>query len=612
MFSGAQQLVEWFFVELAAQMKLRPSIAEVGEAMETFGEAFSGLGWVPGLGPWVERLKMASTAVAKIMRRKKGGIGELRNKVKNALTVLDKPVVVVLDDIDRLTTSEIRDIFKLVRVTANFPNVIYILAFDRTRVENALNEQQIPGRDYLEKILQVAVDLPVAPVHVLDREVISAIETAVSKVEKPGPFDENVWQFVLVEVIRPLIRNMRDVRRYTAAIDATVRDLNGHIALVDVLALEAVRVFLPDVFRQMYESIDGLTTGDNSNLGGLAGRPHLREQVDRLIEVSCDHVEVTRALISRLFPVGQRHIGGISYSSGEENQWLVSRNVAHREILRLYFERVGGTSFHALIDAEQCFSRMDDREGFDACLRSLDPDRFREVVSTLEAYEDQFTQTQVLSGSIVLLNFLPEIPDSPEHLRGMFDLGIRFQVNRLVYRLVRSLKDQHVIEKVIREILPQISSLSSKMGIIGIIGHRENRGHKLISQSAASEFETEWRNEVCSATPDFLEKEVQLLRVLLVAKREADSSEPNIPIPNSPAITFAILRSGRTYVRSQARDSHPIDFSPRLPWDALVELYGDPDTLRRRLQPLFCFPPNGSEELVELARKYLGGWRPEN
>ncbi|MBM7331832.1 hypothetical protein JS562_54830 [Agrobacterium sp. S2] len=42
------------------------------------------------------------------------------------------------DDIDRLTTGEIRDIFKLVRLTASFPNVVYILAFDRARVEQAL------------------------------------------------------------------------------------------------------------------------------------------------------------------------------------------------------------------------------------------------------------------------------------------------------------------------------------------------------------------------------------------------------------------------------------------------------------------------------------------
>lgn len=90
----------------------------------------------------------------------------MRDKVSKALKKLDKPLIVVLDDIDRLSTPEIRDIFKLVRLTASFPNIIYILAFDRVRVEQALGEQGISGRDYLEKILQLVADLPVIPDHV--------------------------------------------------------------------------------------------------------------------------------------------------------------------------------------------------------------------------------------------------------------------------------------------------------------------------------------------------------------------------------------------------------------------------------------------------------------
>lgn len=80
--------------------------------------------------------------------------------------------------------------FKLVRLTASFPNVIFIVAFDRSRVEDALAEDGIPGRDYLEKILQVAIDLPVIPNQVLVREVLAAIDGALKGIETPGPFDQ--------------------------------------------------------------------------------------------------------------------------------------------------------------------------------------------------------------------------------------------------------------------------------------------------------------------------------------------------------------------------------------------------------------------------------------
>ncbi|MGH9428654.1 MAG: KAP family P-loop NTPase fold protein, partial [Terriglobia bacterium] len=283
MFSGADQLVQAFFVELSAQLKIRAGLAEIGKLLEDYGETFSGLGWLPLVGPWIERGRAATKVVSKLLQRRKEGIGGRRSKVQKALALLEKPIVVVLDDIDRLTTSEIRDVFKLVRLTANFPNVIYLLAFDRLRVEQALGEQGIPGRDYLEKILQIGIDLPAVPADVLNSQILKSIDATLAKIEDPGRFDQNAWPDVFMEIIRPLIRNMRDVRRYAAAIHGTVRDLGGQVALVDVLALEAIRIFLPDVFRSMHGAVDGLTR--TSDGYGRRGDPaHLKQQIDGLIK----------------------------------------------------------------------------------------------------------------------------------------------------------------------------------------------------------------------------------------------------------------------------------------------------------------------------------------
>ena len=230
MFSGAEQLVQSFFSELSAQLKLRPGLAEVGKGLEEYGEMFSGLTWVPIVGPWIERSQDLAKLIAGLLQRKKEGIGSQRAKVDKALRNLKKPIVVVLDDIDRLNTAEIRDIFRLVRLTANFPNLVYVLAFDRKRVEDALREEGIPGRAYLEKILQLGFDLPAVPEHVLNQQVFDAINSALDSIPNAGNFDSRAWPDIFVEIIRPLIGNMRDVRRYAAAIGGTVRGLEGQAA----------------------------------------------------------------------------------------------------------------------------------------------------------------------------------------------------------------------------------------------------------------------------------------------------------------------------------------------------------------------------------------------
>ncbi len=507
MFSGAEQLVEAFFVEISTQLKVRTGFAEIGKSLEDYGEAFSGLGWLPLVGPWIDRGRAATGVLAKLLQRRKEGVGARRSKVHKALASLEKPIVVVLDDIDRLTTSEIRDVFKLVRLTANFPNVIYLLAFDRLRVEEALGEQGIPGRDYLEKILQVGIDLPVVPSDLLNSQIFKSIDAALEKIEEPGQFDQNTWPDVFMEVIRPLIRNMRDVRRYAAAIHGTVRDLGGQVALVDVLALEAIRVFLPDVFRGIHGALDGLTKPSGGY--GMHGEPpHLKLQIDGLIKAAGERGEVVRSLIQRLFPGGERHVGGSHYGGDWKNSWLRERRVAHEDVLHLYLERVVGERLQAFTDAEKAWARITDHDALEKYLRSLDLERLQDVISSLEAYEDQFRPEHVVPATVVLLNLLPALP---ERDRRMFGLDTRLVVGRVVYRFVRVLKDPQVVELTVREILSQVPSLSSQLELITDVGYREGAGHKLVSEGAAKALEKEWRFRVRAASAETLAGEKELL-----------------------------------------------------------------------------------------------------
>ena len=597
MFSGTQQLVEHFFDELTAQLKIRPGLAEIGKALDDYSDVFTGVA------------RVATKGLGKFLQRKKTGVGQNRIRVENILANLDKPIVVVLDDIDRLLVSEIRDVFKLVRLTANFPNIIYVVAFDRSRVEEALAEQGMPGRDYLEKILQVTIDLPVISDRVLHQQIFSAIEEALSDIEDTGPFDQKIWPDVFMEIIQPLIRNMRDVRRYAVAIYGTVIALRGEIALADVLALEAVRVFLPDVFTNLHGALGSLTSTSELTYRNSEGTEQHKRQIDRLITVSETHEQVVRAMINRLFPAAGRHIGNTHYGGGWKSTWIKERRVAHEDILALYLERVAGDNLLAFLDAERTWIRMSDRNALDSYLRSLDLTRLQDIISSLEVYEDQFDPEHVVPGTIVLLNLLPDLP---ERQRGMFGLSTRMTVTRVTYRLLRSLKDPIAVENAVRQILPELESLSSKMEVIYTVGYQEGAGHKLVSEESAAEFEKAWRHEVRSASIDDLTRERNILSVFLETKRLAGSSEDSLQIDPSPKLTLALLRAARSDAFSQSMGSRAVRRTPRLSWDTLIDIYDGEITLKARVEDLKETRPEGVDELLTLAEKYLCGWRPND
>jgi hypothetical protein len=609
MFSGVQQLVEAFFVELAAQLRISPGLAAVGEDLQQYGEALSGISWLPVVGPWIARGRDLSKVVGQILQRRKEGVGGRRAKVQKALRGLAKPVIVVVDDIDRLSTSEIRDVFKLVRLTASFPNIIYLVAFDRARVETALAEQGVPGRDYLEKILQVAMDLPAIPDRVLVGQIFSEMDRALDAIDNLGQLDGQLWPDVFMEIIKPMIKNMRDVRRYAAAIHGCARALPGQIALSDVLALEAIRVFLPDVFALVSTSVDALTTTSGSLTESREHSAELKVRIESMISKAGAHGDAIRAMVKRLFPAALRHIENNHYGSEWKNQWLRERRVAHEDILRLYLERAAGETLLALSDAERALACMADAGALDKLLRTLDRERLRDVIASLEIYEEQFAPEYVVPGATVLLNLTAEVPDRRQ---GVFGFGGKLAVTRVTLRLLRSLKDPGVIESAVRQILPLLRSLSSKLDLIAQVGHREGRGHKLISEPAAMDLEKGLRNEARTAAISDLAKETDLLQILLFAKREASSGEPTLRVPDAPELTLRILRGAWGEVTSQSIGSRAVRRSPRLNWGGLVEVYENEETLKKRVESLLAARPAGADDLLELAAKYLGGWRPNN
>ena len=363
LFSGTEQLVGRFFDEISAELKIR-DFAKIGKVFEDYGRVFTGVtgGFLKIVGAWI---------------RRKGGVNSRREEIEAVLRERKKPIVVILDDVDRLSPSEIRDIFKLVRLTVSFPNIVYIVACDRLLVEQVLGEEGLPGRDYLEKIIQLPFDLPQAPDHRLYYE-FGGIS---SSIQKYGPFDKQVWAYVSREIVQPLIRNMRDFRRYNAAVQGTAVALEDKVELADVLGLEAVRIFLPDVFRGLPSLMDILTvrsplSPDDSEPSsydeGFWNAVERKETMDvdaRSIAelIKADKAPgVVKAMLRLLFPACGKNIFGeyIQHKHKDKDvekirkllsvtdtmkakQYLLDRRVAHEAILRLYLERVPAEDWYS-------------------------------------------------------------------------------------------------------------------------------------------------------------------------------------------------------------------------------------------------------------------------
>lgn len=155
MFPSETELFTAFYAELAKGLeKSLPTAKEkIGQVITDYLAPFAGL---------LDRADSAEK-FGKLLSSVR--LEELRDRIGRFLIEQKKLVVVFMDDIDRLDKNEIHAIFRLIKLSANFENIVYVLAFDPEVVEDALSERyftkkKAAGQNFLEKIVQVPINLP--------------------------------------------------------------------------------------------------------------------------------------------------------------------------------------------------------------------------------------------------------------------------------------------------------------------------------------------------------------------------------------------------------------------------------------------------------------------
>jgi len=606
MFSGSNQLVNFFFTEIGAELNVKNK-SKFGQAADWLAKYAGILKPVSQFVPVPGASVVGEAAAAAL-----GGLADttnadrsakkVRDQITKELRALAEPIVVVIDDIDRLTTPEIREIFKLVRLTASFPNIVYVLAFDRARVEQALTEDGVPGRAYLEKIVQLSFDVPQAPEVLLRSQVFNELNrvlTPVADVE----LNEDRWGDAYFEIIDPLLSNMRDVTRYAISSKATITSLGAEIDLVDLLAMEAVRVFRPDLMQRLTQLRTELT-----KTRGYSSRKddEAQKAIDALLKDFPDDALLIRALFNRLFPVALQYVENSTYGSDWLGTWRTAHRMAHADYLNLYFDRVAPDTLVAFRSTEGAFAVLDDAEALKALLSELDPDQLDTVLEGLTSYEAKFTTEMIVPAATTLLNLIDKIPEKRH--AGMFDLSRPdLTVGRVVLRLLRNVQDEADREALVTEIMAGIETYSSQLDFIHSMGHREGSGHKLVSETFDQQLQDEFVSRLQASPPAEPEREWDAWRIY-DAVRDATGESP-LTAASDPVLVRSVLRSAKSTARSQSMGSRKVRTEDRLAWELVVGLFGSEDEVKRAVAEVR--EKIGDDDILRLADKYLEGWRPE-
>lgn len=611
MFSGSDQLVDFFFTQIGAELKIKNKrrFRKIAKLLQKYGgilrPAFQLIPF-PRAGAVGDLIVGAAGT-----RNADRSVQKVKDDITEALSKLEKPIVVVIDDIDRLTKIEIREIFKLVRLTASFPNIIYLLAFDRERVEQALSEDGVSGRAYLEKIVLLSFDVPQASEKLLRSRALAELERILSPVTN-ATLDEDRWPSAYSEVIEPLLSNIRDVTRYAISAKQTIKDLGDKVDLVDLLAMEALRVFRPEIFRRL-PTLRNELAGAGVIAGGAGKRT--RKGIEELFKNSADEGyssaiesllnefpgnETVAALLAYVFPASQH-----DHMSEELNTWRTERRMAHIDFLNLYFDRVMPDSLVAFRYSEYAVNLLNDRRLLENYLTKLPPETLEDVIDGLASYETKFTDDMVIPGSITLLNLIDTI--SKKKRRSLFDIAGGFAVRHVVIALLHHVDKEEEREKLISQILEGLETYSSKLYLIDTIRYSNLGEKELVSETFAEQIYSNFVQTLQNTPPNKPSREWNAWRIYY----EVGINTGKTPLSpaNDPNLLRAVLYSLRFTTLPQSLDPLRDQSKDRLDWDNLVKLFGSEDKVRTALVNIR--EKLGDDEVLRIADRYLQGWEPD-
>lgn len=175
-------------------------------------------------------------------------------EINKALKKLNKKWYFFIDDLDRLSSDEIIELIKLIRNTADFYNLRFILAYDKNYLASALKKlNPYSYQTYLEKI--ILFEYPLLPIdsEKIDQEMLGML-TAYCKKEALPEIEKVTThsRYGRNAQTGTYLLNLRDVKRFANAFIPSYNRDHKEVDIVDYVNFELLRIKYPAIVYQLY------------------------------------------------------------------------------------------------------------------------------------------------------------------------------------------------------------------------------------------------------------------------------------------------------------------------------------------------------------------------
>lgn len=340
-YSDKDNLISIFFQSLKNKIELQDNEElkkEVGKALNDYAGAFDALSLIPIVGSGVAAI-LKTVAQAQGTNLMQGAdLEKTKELLESALVEVNKKIVIIIDDIDRLTNSQIRDVFQLVKQVADFPNIIYILAMDREVVRRALQEvHNVDGNEYLQKIIQVPFEIPELRKSKLNSIFFSRLDEVVKEISDKIKWDDMYWKDVFQNCIEPYINTLRDVNRVINTFQFKYGAMYEETAFEDMIGITTIEVLDPELYKWIGNNKEAVCGGFFHGLSfDKSDKDYRKKYSEEFLSLEINPDRAIRC-IAAMFPMFANDVNEKGFEYFSSSDIRSKMRAAHKERFELYF-----------------------------------------------------------------------------------------------------------------------------------------------------------------------------------------------------------------------------------------------------------------------------------
>lgn len=358
-------------------------------------------------------------------------IDTLKEDLSTFLKIQDKTVVFIIDNIDRAEADNIIFLFKIIATIFDLPNLLYILSYDKERVDEILKDTKKINPKYAEKIIQKEIYMPdVQPSHIQNLYG-TCIENILRKYGVNS--DEIAIYTPLYKIICAEIDNLRNFKRLINSafppVFTTKHNLNRYILLV----LETIQFLEPSLY-DIIRTTPAYFISHNKeyNKHAIASAFNIEEfnkKGEKFFSELFDQYPSYKDLLSSIFPYVNRYkgkqklISSCGSDKAESQDIEKNMSICSAKYFDLYFS-YGDNEFLSLATkTKEFFRSLESRkvelsvyDSFCNLLNDVKLSEHKVWIEGFQQYLDQVTQEFALDLALAIWKNLDSIDNSSQFM----------------------------------------------------------------------------------------------------------------------------------------------------------------------------------------------------